>query len=373
MRKHPQVLFRIGKILAANAAALLAIITVVELIYGRWLKNSPLTAVPEIARTAGKSFNFRTHGLTGEDVEVVFARDQYGLRGYQDKKKPLVLVLGGSTGIEQNVPLASTWAEVLEKALAADGLPVEIANASVAGHTLFGNAYSIVHWLSALPLQPKALIIYYGHNDAVYTLNGIPPEGRDLANQGTLNFNDLISRYSALASLKREILGNYQSIVSGNRHLYNFLPLGLPSLDDSAIFPVPAIDTVVKTQLYREAFASILSAASKTYPHAKVIFIAQSEPDCRFVGENHYIPRDSRRNEICERLAAFHRYVAQRVRQLKDQRVAFIPLYLHNPYDRRGASDYIHTNSRGSRAVGRAIAPLIREHIQGAMAGTGSK
>lgn len=352
-------------VLAANLLILTVSLLILELLFGRWLRQDPVTAVPEIARTAGKTMSFRTGGVTGEDVLVNFSRDHHGLRGLESTGRPLALVLGGSTGIEQNVPLALTWAERVERQLQASGINLEIANASVTGHTLFGNAFAVDQWLSRIPVDPTVFIVYYGHNDAVYTLAGIPPQGRDFSNNNSFDLSQWISANSAMLILARELKGNYQSLVTGNRHLYDYQPAGLPSATGSHPLRVPNIAAVAVGQLYKAALISTIRSFERHYTGKTVIFVAQSNPSCRFSSPELYYTRDGSRNTLCERLAAFHRYVSGVISTLNDKPLTrntyrYIPLYLNNPYDRSGASDSIHTNSRGALGIANQLTPLLR-------------
>lgn len=338
---------------------------ILELLFGRWIKQNPVTAVPEIARTAGKTMSYRTGGVTGEDVLVDFSRDQYGLRGLESTGKPLAMVLGGSTGIEQNVPLALTWAERVERQLQASGINLEIANASVSGHTLFGNAFAVDQWLSRIPVDPTVFIVYYGHNDAVYTLAGIPPQGRDFSGSNGFDLGQYIKANSAILLLARELKGNYQSLVTGNRHLYDYKPSPLPTETESQPLRVPPVASVAVGQLYKDAINNVLKTFERHYSGKTVIFVAQSNPSCRFRSTVLYYTRDGSRNGLCERLAAFHSYVSRVINELNSKpsnrnTYRYIPLYLHNPYDRSGASDYIHTNSRGALGIANQLTPLLR-------------
>ena len=355
-------------VLATNLLILTISLLILELLFGRWLKQDPVTAVPEIARTAGKTISFRTGGVTGEDVLVDFSRDQHGLRGLESTGRPLALVLGGSTGIEQNVPLALTWAEQVERQLQASGIDLEIANASVSGHTLFGNAFAVDQWLSRIPVDPSVFIVYYGHNDAVYTLAGIPPQGRDFSGDNGFDLGQYINANSAMLILARELKGNYQSLVTGNRHLYDYQPAGLPSATASQPLHVPPIAAVAVGTLYKAALNNTIKAFERHYSGKTVIFVAQSNPSCRFSSPELYYTRDGSRNALCERLAAFHRYVSSVINTLNSKPTTrntyrYIPLYLHNPYDRSGASDYIHTNSRGALGIANQLTPLLRASL----------
>ena len=351
----------LARLVGVNVLLFASLVCLLELLFGRCIKNSPVTAVPEIARTAGRRFDFRTHGLTGEDVFVSFERDQDGLRGRSaDKARPLILVLGGSTGIEQNVPLESTWAETLEALLSSAGLDYDVANASVSGHTLFGNQYSIQYWLSRLPIRPALLVIYYGHNDAVYTFNGDGPAGRDYSAAPSFDLKEQFLRRSALLMLYRELVGNYRAIVKGNSHLYGYKPSTLPlESKGMASYKIPRMSDAAKNpNLVREAINLLYRQIKKSYPKTPVALIAQSNPNCRYLSVDRYVARGGP-NGVCSNLGALHNFVQEYLSQVNDPLFYFVPLYLENPYDRFGASDAIHTNSTGAVAVGRALAPHI--------------
>lgn len=347
------------KAIGFNLVFLAILIGLLELLFGRWLRNAPTTAIPEIARTAGRSFKFRTFGLTGEDVEVVFERDRDGFRGRSETSgKPVVLVLGGSTGIEQNVPLPLTWSETLESLLAINGHEYDFVNASVSGHTLFGNQYAIENWISKVPLTPQIIVIYYGHNDAVYTMSGIGPAGRDFSKVQWSDFKENLLRKSAMAMLYRESLGNYQAIVKGNSHLYDYRPASLPSRSEGLpAYEVPAFTSAAAVpSLAEKAVSGIYFQIKESYPATPMVFVAQSNPNCRFLSYTKYLSR-SGPNETCEKLASLHMFVRDYLVDKADSNAFLIPLFLKNPYDRYGSSDSIHTNSTGSVAIGKALLP----------------
>ena len=356
---------RVLRVLIFNVSILLAAVTCLELIFGRWLKTSPLTAVPEIARTAGKQFRFRTYGITGEDVEVVFARDSNGIRGLESPDKPLILVLGGSTGIEQNIPLENTWAERIEDGFRANGYDYEVANASVSGHTLFGNQYSLSTWLSKINILPDMFLVYYGHNDAVYTMNGYGPDIRDFSPQRVSSPRDIFVRNSAFAMLFRELKGNYRGLVEDNSHLYDYRPSRLPSVADGLEpITVQGFEDIVKDpSLPRNSIKGLVDILNELYPGVRVVLVAQSNPNCRFLTPSLYLS-SSGRNLTCERLALFHEYVREYVSGLDQDNFFIVPLYLRNPYDRSGSSDSIHTNSRGAAAIAQEMLPELMKILK---------
>ncbi len=80
-----------------------------------------------------------------------------------------ILALGDSLTAGFGLPHGQSFTEQLEKALAADGLDVEIINAGVSGDTTAGGLARL-EW--ALASDPRAVIVCLGANDA---LRGLRP------------------------------------------------------------------------------------------------------------------------------------------------------------------------------------------------------
>jgi len=357
-----------AKLIATNLLLLGGAALALELVFGNWLQQNPAKRIPEIARQAGRTHTFRTNGLTGEDVEVKFHRDKEGFRGKQnDTGLRQILVIGGSTAIEFVVPEALTWAEQLEARLnTKDGKrkqQFDVINAGVAGQTLLGNKLSTDLWLKhTKSINPELIIIYYGHNDAIYTLASntkatlIDPDSKEISLKDQLLLN------SALAMLAREMKGNVAAWALNNRHLFDYENSSLPQ--NAAVFSSKASDTKVTQSLYPKKLTGLIEAVTTAWPNAKTIFVAQSNPNCFFTNHVKYHARE--KNQLCEDLLAVHRHTKDTIEKFQNEgykRLHYEPLFLDNPYDRSGSSDAIHTNSRGSAGIAEALTPRIQKHL----------
>ena len=350
---------------------ILGVITVVlELVFGNWLQGNPAKRLPELARQTGRTYQFKTNGLTGEDVEVNFQRDNEGLRGKSkgSDKKRQILVLGGSTAIEFTVPEKNTWAEQLEKRLNQTPMidNIDVINAGIAGQTLLGNKVAVQTWLSELSsLEPVLVLVYYGYNDSVYTLHETPKNQND-PDSKTQNLKETILLNSALAMLGREFKGNYKAWANDNQNLFEYRPEELPSEEALYIVdPQEQFKRVINSP-YPDKLEELIKTIKKTWPSAKVVFIAQSDPNCFFTSHSSY--RAKEKSKRCEDLLSIHQYTKKHLENVNlrlksNGQISYEPLFLDNPYDRSGASDHIHTNSRGSRGIAQKLTPRVLNHL----------
>ena len=353
-----------------NVLILGLIVVVLELIFGNWLQRNPAKRLPELARQTGRTYQFKTNGLTGEDVEVNFKRDKEGLRGKSKwpENKRQILVLGGSTAIEFTVPEENTWAEQLEKGLNQTSKidNIDVINAGIAGQTLLGNKVAVQTWLSELSsLKPELVLVYYGYNDSVYTLHETPTSQND-PDSKTQSLKETILLNSALAMLGRELKGNYKAWANDNQNLFDYRPEELPS--EEALYTVNSEAQVkrVVNSPYPDKLEQLIKTIKTTWPSAKVVFIAQSDPNCFFTSHSSYRAKEN--SSRCEDLLSIHHYTKQHLERVNsrlksDEQISYEPLFLDNPYDRSGASDHIHTNSRGSRGIAQKLTPRVRNHL----------
>ena len=358
------------QIAGINILILSVIVVALELVFGNWLQRNPAKRLPELARQTGRTYQFKTNGLSGEDVEVNFKRDKEGLRGKSKgpENKRQILVLGGSTAIEFTVPEENTWAEQLEKGLNQTSKidNIDVINAGISGQTLLGNRVAVQTWLSKLDsLKPELVLVYYGYNDSVYTLHDTPTSQNDPDSKAQ-SLKETILLNSALAMLGRELKGNYKAWANDNQYLFDYQPEALPSGEMLYIADSKEQDRKAINSPYPVKLRQLITTLQQTWPSAKLVFIAQSDPNCLFVSHNSY--RAKEKSQRCENLLAIHRYTRNYINKLKSMptnnlEVIYEPLFLDNPYDRSGASDHIHTNSRGSLGIAQKLSPRIQNHL----------
>lgn len=360
---------KILKLAGINFALLGVATFCLELAFGNWLQQNPAKRIPEISRQAGYTHSFRTHGLTGEDVLVSFSRTEEGFRGKSnDNNLRQILVLGGSTAIEFTVPESLTWAERLQERLNANDTDlsrqdVDVINAGVSGQTLLGNKVSIDLWLKYIEsLNPEIVLVYYGHNDALYSLGKadgsilIDPDSKARGLKEKILIN------SALVMLVRELKGNVASWALNNNNLFDYVERALPVQGE--IFKMGQSGKRIAESAYAQKLNSLIVSIHQAWPNSKIIFVAQSNPNCYFL--DHYSYRSYGRNLLCEDLLTIHRHTRNTIMSTKNElskKLFYEPLFIDNPYDRAGSSDAIHTNSRGSKGIADRLVTRMQKYL----------
>lgn len=157
---------RLLRTIAINAAVLVVLLVLVELVGGSWFKNDPMASF-NIPRTKTVYFDPSILYANG-GAQIRYTRDANGLRGscIATPRDVEVLTLGGSTTDQRYITDTATWQEVLQRAWQAQQVNICIANAGVDGHSTYGHIKGMEEWL--LPMQdlaPKYVVFYIGLND----------------------------------------------------------------------------------------------------------------------------------------------------------------------------------------------------------------
>ncbi|KZR90630.1 SGNH/GDSL hydrolase family protein [Synechococcus sp. MIT S9508] len=360
---------KIVKLVGINVVLLGAALFGLELVFGNWLQQNPAKRIPAISRQSGRTHSFRTYGLTGEDVIVNFRRDKYGFRGkVNNNNSRQILVLGGSTAIEYVVPESLTWAERLQEGLNSivsntSREDVDVINAGVSGQTLLGNKYSVELWLKHIKiLNPEIVIIYYGHNDALYSLDKVDRYSASDPDLKTPGLKERILINSALVMLIRSLKGNVDSWVLNNNNLFDYVEGVLPVQGET--FVTGESYSRVAESSYAQKLDNLIESIVESWPKTKIIFVAQSNPNCYFL--DHYSYRSYTKNTLCEDLLAIHDFTKNTIASMKGSfrdTLFYEPLFLDNPYDRSGSSDAIHANSRGSSGIADKLIQRISKYL----------
>ena len=77
---------------------------------------------------------------------------------------------------------------------------------------------------------------------------------------------------------------------------------------------------------------------------------------------------EKEKSKRCEDLLSIHQYTKKHLESVNlrlksNGQISYEPLFLDNPYDRSGASDHIHTNSRGSRGIAQKLTLRVLNHL----------
>jgi hypothetical protein len=208
-------MFRAAKIALINIAVLFGFLACVELIFGNWLRPLDVNDLKRFSIPVDVRYEYDVSNLYPDGKQVVYHRDQYGLRGqYTNLSTIDVLTIGGSTTDQRFIDEGSTWQAVAARRLAQLGTPAQIANAGVDGQSMTGHRFDFENWFPLLPgLHPRVVVMYVGLNDVLKRADRGSYDGSLDADSWRVK--------SALWQLLRVIRGNLQAhqtrVVHGRR------------------------------------------------------------------------------------------------------------------------------------------------------------
>jgi lysophospholipase L1-like esterase len=162
------------KIAAINAAVLLGLLVLVELILGNWVRPMNIGDLKRFSIPINVEFKYDVsplYGPPGVPREIQYTRNEWGLRGDFTKLSDVeLLTVGGSTTDQKFLDDRETWQAYTQAELAARGHPITIANAGVDGQSTTGHLFDFDNWFNLLPeLKPKTILFYAGINDVMKT------------------------------------------------------------------------------------------------------------------------------------------------------------------------------------------------------------
>lgn len=187
-----------------NLALLAAGSVLLELVFGGWLRPSPLNRL-NLVRNLERVYDVSAL-YAATPAEILYTRDEWGLRGHYggDPSRIEMLTVGGSTTDQRAIGDGHTWQDVLGRELAAAGRPIVIANAGVDGQSTVGHLRNFAWWFPEVPgLRPRFVLFYIGINDYFIEdqsrYDGSEPKAQSL--------REVLSEKSALWFVARTLRG----------------------------------------------------------------------------------------------------------------------------------------------------------------------
>lgn len=351
-------LLAIVRILIVNAAVLGLLLAGVELVFGNWLRPLTLHDLRRFSIPVDVQYSFQPQTLYETSKAVgTYTRDRWGLRG--DAKNPAtvdVLTVGGSTTDQRYLDDTDTWQAVAQRVLAAEGQPVQIANAGVDGQSTVGHVFNFRFWFPLLPdLKPKVVLFYVGINDV---LRGGDRDDYDRAVDATS-----WRTRSALFQIYKTVRGNARARAVGVSHgrfdrpADDFTDVGLLTAEQR----LALADRVTSGLLDR---VKVLSDASREW-HARPVFVTQTALAWNADGQPPRGLRDRVRLHDVDANFADVAFVHQRLnRALMEhcRRISLtcFDLALELDLDRADYYDSLHNTPTGAVKIGRYIAEHLR-------------
>ena len=202
---------KIVRILFYNFCILLILLTIIELIFGGWIKSS--NNLNNIGVIRDRKFKHLVQDLYPDSTGVAFyTRDKYGFRGISTFNAPDkidVLTIGGSTTDQLYIDDSKTWQRVLENNFKNNGKSYTIANAGLDGQSTRGHIKCFEFWFPEVRnLHPKYFIFYIGINDIYSVADNSSHDKVDVKHKNNFeNFKSTLKNNSAISNLVRKLIG----------------------------------------------------------------------------------------------------------------------------------------------------------------------
>ena len=263
------------RVLLFNIALIGVCVIVLELVFGDWFHPNRVDRL-NLMRDCQKRYD-ASYLYDGAN-QVVYTRDEWGLRGkYPSLEDIDIVTLGGSATDQRYIADGATWQDVIAREFAAEGRAVSVVNGGVDGQSTFGHIKDFDWWFPTLPnFKPRYVLFYVTGNDM---FKGQDSDFDDLVNEKPPTWKTHIRERSAIFHLGNTAYGVYQA-----RHVHKIShrkePFGSwrwttqPAASDHGEF------TAARLERYRKAIA-LLAVKTKAIG-ATPIFVTQSLSVYRF-------------------------------------------------------------------------------------------
>lgn len=345
------------KIAGLNFATLFVLLIISDLALGDWFKKKPPIAnIP--ASIWGKKITYDGSMITGKQ-NIEYKRDDKGYRNLEDYTKDnIILTIGGSTTDQRYVTDGKTWQDKLDSLFSKR---YQFANGGIDGQSTYGHLFSINQWHSKIfpPQNIKAIVFYFGIND-IRLLDGnlnaydkkqsssvVNQIKTELGNNSFFYQRGKIIRDRQIAQ-KNGIKNNTVVWAGHSQRVQKFIDTNPPSL-----LTLPNTD---EYSYYKSLISDLVKATNKHFPNAKVVFVQQQVPGCKFLTSIRYVDRhpisDTNTATTCKKLGEAYLSQDQSIASMPyGKRPTVLKMYLRQPISDNGVYDYVHTNESGSAEI----------------------
>tara|TARA_Y100000389_G_scaffold5366_1_gene5084 strand:- start:7623 stop:8690 length:1068 start_codon:yes stop_codon:yes gene_type:complete len=159
-----------NKLLIVNLLIFFLLITLIEVIFGFWLKKENFGYLMRKNRNQIQDYQIK---FDDKVYKHRYKRNFHGFRGDEvDPSEIKIVFIGGSTGNQRFTPEEFTIVERLNQLLGKKSFNHKIYNASTDGKSTFGIMNDFEYWFPKLEkFNPKFFIFYIGLNDKFYRGN----------------------------------------------------------------------------------------------------------------------------------------------------------------------------------------------------------
>ena len=356
------------KIVLINGVVFSILIIFIELAFGDWRKlvisKDRFSTIPALIKD--RTLRYDAKNVYGETSEILikYIRDKDGYRSkLSPTSKKIVLTVGGSTTDQRYLTEGDTWQDYLDKEV----VEFDFVNGGVDGQSSYGHLVSINSWHST-SLNPKnihAILFYIGVNDMGLLEGRVSDYNMPTTFPSKVKF--YLNQYSFIYNRIIKTINRQEKSEIVNLAAHGGRKKRFTNLSRGEKFTINREKNYI---YYTELFSSLLRQSIISFPASRIVLVQQHVPGCKFESpfkglDIHFYPKDQnyKKNDfvfsgakVCKRMGEVF-WVQNQVAKSKEflDIVEISPMYLQNILTKEDVYDYIHTNPKGSKKIGKYI------------------
>ena len=354
---------KIFKLLSMNALTFLFFIFIIEIIFGKWIRNflnlDNYAPIPGLIRDRKMKFDVSSI-YNPKQSFILYERDNLGYRSRSfQSKKPIVLTIGGSTTDQRYINEGATWQDNLDQLIP----KYDFINGGIDGQSSYGHLISMRLWHSQTinTNEVEFIIFYIGINDIGLLKGEFNQHDSYIKHinylRGILRDNSFFAnRFYSLIRLRTK---NKVVFHSHKPREYQFLKKG----------EYQEIDKIINLNdysTYKNIFSNLISETRKIFPKTKLIFVQQQIPGCKFIDKERVLDRHPLNMEReCEALMRVFKIQEKIINNYNlKKELLLVPMFLEEVIKERHVYDYVHTNEEGSRVIANYIKSKLQKEFE---------
>ncbi len=348
------------------------IFSILEILFSKYFFFSPALNIPEAQVDVKKEYDTSKLEFPRDIKRSTYTRDKNGYRPYSKnfEDKGIILTVGGSTTDQRFIDDNRTWQSNLEKEL-----NLAVINGGVDGQTSYGHTFSIEKWHSKVLKSEKvdAIIFYVGINDRRFE-KGLETISGNIYDSPTplRRLRTYLSKRSYFYSKFREVKNKLDFILGKETDLPDGIEKIGHNLQNPNFLLKPRKSNYLMSEVnminpYERLFEKLINVSINNFPYASINIVQQQDPKCLIdkLENNSIYIRVSRKemqgiDKYCSGLASIYKAQEKVVKELKNQKINLIKMYLYNPVPDNGFYDGLHTNSLGAKYISRYLKDQLK-------------
>ncbi len=351
------------------------VFSLIEITLSKYFLISPAFDIPEAQVDVKKKYDTSKLEFPREINISNYIRDKNGYRPYNKNyiKNGTILTIGGSSTDQRFVDDNRTWQSNLE-----NDLNLAVINGGVDGQTTYGHIFSIENWHSKSLITKKidAIIFYIGINDVRFA------KGLESVDGNIYDSPTMLRRLRSFLSNRSFFYGKIRDVKTKLNYIFGRelnIPNGTDKIGHNVQNPnflaIPQKSNALMSKNneiypYQLLFEKLILNTQNKFPNAAINIVQQQDPKCLInkLNNDQIYFRVSKKEVpnidlYCVDLASIYMGQEKVIRELDNQKINLIKMYLDSPIPDSGFYDGLHTNSEGASYIANYLKTRLKIKI----------